>query len=52
MMASYVHVFGPTVTNNLSVSYDQRKFLQQRSARGRTAQQIGLASIGAAAFRR
>ncbi len=51
MMASYVHIFSPTVTNNLSVSYDQRKFLQQRLGAGAgLAQQIGLANVSAAAF--
>jgi hypothetical protein len=51
MMLSYVHVFSPTVTNNLSASYDQRKFLQQRLGAGSgLAQQIGLANVSAAAF--
>jgi hypothetical protein len=51
IMGSYVHVFSPTVTNNLSVSYDQRKFVQQRIGSGQgLARQIGLANVGNAAF--
>lgn len=50
-MGSYVHIFSPTVSNTLSVSYDQRKFLQQRLGTGAgLAQQIGLANVSAAAF--
>jgi Carboxypeptidase regulatory-like domain/TonB dependent receptor len=51
IMGSHVHVFSPTVTNNLSVSYDQRKFVQQRIGSGQgLAQQIGLANVSNAAF--
>jgi hypothetical protein len=51
IMGSYVHIFSPTVTSNLSVSYDQRKYLQQRLGAGSgLAQQIGLANVSAAAF--
>src|SRR4029077_20135511 len=51
VMGSYVHVFSPTVTNNFSVSYDQRKYVQRRIGSGQgLAQQIGLANVSNAAF--
>src|SRR5579871_1089183 len=51
IMGSYVHVFSPTVTNSLSVSYDQRKYIQQRFGAGDgLAQTIGLENVSAAAF--
>lgn len=51
ILASYVHVFSPTMTNSLSVSYDRRKYIQQRIGIGQNlAQQIGLANVSSAAF--
>jgi hypothetical protein len=51
IMGSYVHVFSPTVTNNLSISYDQRKYIQQRFGAGQgLAQEIGLTNVSNAAF--
>lgn len=50
-MASYLHTFSPTVLNNLSMSYDQRKYIQQRIGAGQgLAQSIGLANVSSAAF--
>ena len=50
-MRSYVHTFGPTLLNNLSVSYDRRKYIQQRFGSGQgLAQKLALANVSDAAF--
>ncbi|HZT28941.1 MAG TPA: carboxypeptidase regulatory-like domain-containing protein [Bryobacteraceae bacterium] len=51
MMISHLHTFGPTLLNNLQVSYDRRSYLQRRFGMGQgVAQSLGLANVSAAAF--
>src|SRR5262249_45489398 len=50
-MGSYLHTFNPTLLNNFSVSFDQRKYIQQRFGAGAgLAQSLGLANVSNAAF--
>src|SRR5450432_1063327 len=50
-MGSYLHTFNPTLLNNLSISYDQRKYIQQRIGAGQgLAQSLGLSNVSSAAF--
>lgn len=50
-MLSHMHTFSPTLLNNLSVSYDRRKYIQQRLGAGQNlAQSLGLPNVSNAAF--
>jgi hypothetical protein len=50
-MGSYLHTFGASLLNNLSVSYDRRSYIQQRLGAGQgLAQSLGLANVSKAAF--
>ncbi len=50
-LVSYLHTFSPTLLNSLSVSYDLRKYLQQRFGGGQDlARSLGLLNVSNAAF--
>jgi hypothetical protein len=50
-LGSYLHTFNATLLNNFSLSYDRRRFIQQRFGAGQGfAQALGLTNVSSAAF--